>query len=260
MIRVDLKLDLGGTRNRFVRRRGVGLMDLIQDPWVITVFVLAIGVLVFALYLDHRVTSDYQQSRERVQQAVRDSSSLRADIVRAEELSAKRKAIEERINTIQEIDQNRFAFPHVMDQVAASVPPEVWIKTIKTVGEAGGGNVSFSLTGMAPTAEAAGDFTRQLEMSPFIAGASLESTTSETTGAQELIAFVITGRSELPDRSFLQTVSLGEQTEQTSGGTGVIDTLEGGVESPKDSAEGGEQSSRSSLFEPLQPDTTGGGE
>lgn len=219
MLKVDLKLDLGGgARGRLLKQRGSSLADVFQDPGVIAILLFAVIALAGALFLNWRAEQTHTDVVASVQQAVRDSASLQSELEQARELEERQAAIESRVDKIRDVDHNRYAYVHLMDQVAAAIPSEVWISALNTVRRnPSNGSVTFRLIGFAPTNDVVGAFMQQLELSPFIADVRFLGVSTQSMAQQEVVRFELEGRSELPDISFLETEALGASAPSGEG-------------------------------------------
>ena len=55
-------------------------------------------------------------------------------IARTELLTARRDSIAQRVAIIQEIDQDRYSWPHLLDEVARALPDYTWLTELTQVG------------------------------------------------------------------------------------------------------------------------------
>lgn len=216
MIRVDLQLPVEVSVKAQRGRRGANLLDVVQDPAVIGVFLVAVMTFLFALTLNHRADSRHEALSASVQSAVRDSARFEEDLRTADQLRAKRNRIQERIAAVGRIDQNRFAFVHVLDQVASALVADVWIEQVVTNSMDQSGTVRFTVNGFAPNNETVNLYLAQLEQSPFVTGVALQGANGVTMNGQEVTRFVLTGMSEVPDDSFLLTETIRPDGTRTS--------------------------------------------
>lgn len=209
MLRIDLQLPIEVRSKKGLLRRSAGIVDLLQDPAVIAVALVAVLVLVFGLFLDHRAATRQAALAQSVQSAVRDSARFERDLKTADELRARRGRIVDQIEAVESVDRNRFAFVHVLDQAASALIADVWLESVESIGtEARTGNVRFNLSGFAPGTEEVDRYIKQLESSPFVAGVALQGAQGVEMNNQQVTRFVVTARSEVPDVSFLLTETI----------------------------------------------------
>lgn len=209
MIRVDLQLHLEEQKSSSFHKIGTGLIEIIHDPVVIGVFLIAATALVFAWVLDYRSLARQERLQESVHAAVGDSIRFERDLRTNDELRKKRAETERRIASVRTIDQNRYAFVHVMDHAASALVADVWIEELVTLAQdPQTGHVQVQITGFAPNSQTVQNYIELLERSPFIVGASLTSSTSQIINQQEAVRFTIIAWSEIADESYLFTETI----------------------------------------------------
>jgi Tfp pilus assembly protein PilN len=129
-----------------------GLRDRVRDPWLagaIGSAVVGIG-FVAALW----VTQGARETRldEELQKAVQDSTRYSSVLREREVAEAKRDTVIRSLNMLRAIDDDRYIWPHVMDEVSRALPPYTWLVSL---GFSGVGQAQSPITTLAPAA--AGD-------------------------------------------------------------------------------------------------------
>jgi Tfp pilus assembly protein PilN len=127
------------------------MRERIREPWLIGgVVVSAIAIaLIAALYL--RQAARESTIEQAMQKAVQDSTRF-ASVLREREMAeAKRDTVLRSLNLIRAIDDDRFVWPHVMDEVSRALPPYTWIVSL---GFMGPGQGQQAVTTVAATASA----------------------------------------------------------------------------------------------------------
>jgi type IV pilus assembly protein PilN len=206
---------LPGGRKRQSRKRSVSMPTLSvkglpSDRWVQAALfagLVAVGAMAWFWF------SLQQQEEEvavAVEAAVQDSARFADLIERTRRLQARRDSIVERVAVIQEIDQNRYVWPHVLDQVARALPDYTWLTQI---GESGTNPLRIMLRGRAGNNYAVTVFMDQLEASDYFRGVDLISTEQapasiEGGGMQVVYAFELQMTFEQPPLESLETVPL----------------------------------------------------
>src|SRR4051812_33175678 len=129
------------------------LRERIRDPWMIA----AVGVSVIAvaavgtLYMTQsRRETDLGEAE---QKAVQDSTRYASVLHEREVAEAKRDTVLRSLNLIRAIDDDRFIWPHVMDEVSRALPPYTWIVSL---GFTGAGQAQQAVTTLAPSGAAGG--------------------------------------------------------------------------------------------------------
>ena len=180
------------------------------DRWVVGASIVTIGVLLVAAFLFVRITGQIDDTRAQVEEAVQDSARYADLIEQAEQLRARRDSIATRVEIIQEIDRERYVWPHVMNEVARALPEFTWLRTL--VQTSSGGELGFRIEGSAGTNFALTRFMQNLEASPFIRSVTLINTqlNVQQTGnvSQEVNQFTLEARYEQPPMDALETVPL----------------------------------------------------
>lgn len=123
--------------------------DRVREPWLIGAVVtsaLVVG-LVGALYV--RQAARESTLEEALQKAVQDSTRFASVLKERETAEAKRDTVLRSLNLIRAIDDDRFVWPHVMDEVSRALPPYTWIVSLGFTG-AGQGQQAVSTIAAAP--------------------------------------------------------------------------------------------------------------
>ena len=138
------KLDFAGWIER-VRER-------IREPWLIggvVAMALAIGAIGF-LYVRQAAREGTIETA--MQKAVQDSTRFASVLKERETAEAKRDTVLRSLNLIRAIDDDRFVWPHVMDEVSRALPPYTWIVSLGFTG-AGQGQQAVTTVAAAPVTE-----------------------------------------------------------------------------------------------------------
>jgi Tfp pilus assembly protein PilN len=193
------------------------LRGKIRDPWMLgaigssVVAVLATGFLY--------TTQNARQSRldEALEKAVQDSTRYATVLRERETVEAKRDTVLRSLNMIRAIDDDRYIWPHVMDEVSNALPPYTWIVSL---GFSGGGQATAPIRTIIPAAnegasgrkhriateivkdpvklrlvgntvdiQALTRFMKQLETSPFLENVQLMSSQRATDNGKEVTQF-----------------------------------------------------------------------
>jgi Tfp pilus assembly protein PilN len=183
------------------------------DRWVLAaggVGILAVAVMAW-LFLG--VRSSRAETQVALDEAVQDSVRFADLIARTQLLTARRDSIAQRVGIIQQIDQNRYVWAHILDEVARALPDYTWLTELSQVSNE---PISIRLTGQAGNNFALTVFMEQLEASPFMQGVTLIQSAQEfaggNTGGQQQVVqgFQLEVGYVAPPMEFLQTVPLFE--------------------------------------------------
>jgi Tfp pilus assembly protein PilN len=200
---------------------GASLANLkarVRDPWMLGALGSAVvaALLVGGLY----TTQEARAARldEELQKAVQDSTRYASVLKEREKAEAKRDTVLRSLNMIRAIDDDRFIWPHVMDEVSSALPPYTWLVSlgysgvgqatapVRTVTAAESASpsgrrrrptntqivldtVRIRLVGNTVDIQALTRFMKQLEVSPFLEGVTLQSSARAMDNAKEVTQF-----------------------------------------------------------------------
>ena len=215
MIQVNL---LPGGKKRSAKAKGAGLSfslpkigGLPQDRWALGAGGVGLVVLLAIAFLFFGVRGDQEEVQVQLDEAVQDSARFADLIARTALLTARRDSIAQKVGIIQQIDQDRYVWSHILDEISRALPDYTWLTevtqtatdpiTIRLVGQAGN---NFALT----------VFMEQLEASAFLQGVTLIQSQQEFVGQganqQVVSGFTLEVQYVQPPMEFLQTVPLFE--------------------------------------------------
>jgi Tfp pilus assembly protein PilN len=133
---IEINLLPGGSRKGRAKN-GMALKSAFSDlgqriknPYLVTaVSSLAIALLsVGGLHFTQQAEASELAVREEA--AVRDSARYGAVLTERRKLEARRDSVVSQLEIIKSIDNDRFVWPHVMDEVSRALPPYTWLKSI----------------------------------------------------------------------------------------------------------------------------------
>lgn len=213
MIEVNL---LPGGKRRAPRRPKLAipvpsLKGLPGDPWVLGVGAFAVVAALVIGYLFLSTRERYGELEAQVEAAAADSARYAGLIEAIERLRARRDSIAQRVAIIQEIDGDRYVWPHIMDELGAALPDYTWL--VGLVQLEGGSTPRFRIDGRAGNNFAITRFMRNLEASPFVREVRLVTTELVAEGDRVLHAFSLEARYEPPAPDVIQTVPLFREEE-----------------------------------------------
>lgn len=175
---IEVNLIPGGKKRSARKSRGKGrsfsfpsLKGPLQDRWTlgaVSAWVVAFGTAGW-MYLS--VNAEREEVDVQVAAQVEDSARFAELIAQVQGLLARRDSIIQRVDIIQGIDQDRYVWPHVLDEVARALPDYTWLTSlVQTVPPP---SLQMTLTGQAGNNFAVAEFITRLSESPFIRVANL---------------------------------------------------------------------------------------
>jgi Tfp pilus assembly protein PilN len=210
------------------------LRERIRDPWMIgavgvtVVVVAAVGLL----YTTQARREAALQEAE--QKAVQDSTRYASVLRERERAEAKRDTVLRSLNLIRAIDDDRFIWPHVMDEVSRALPPYTWIvslgftgtgqaqqavSTLPSAPAAGGkkhhvqtaiprDTVRIRVVGNTVDIQALTRFMKQLESSPFLEDVQLAKSERASDNGKEVTQFQLDMLYSRPEAELVRRVPL----------------------------------------------------
>lgn len=196
----------------------------------IIVTALAIGV---GGYLYYRQGHDRTVAEERVEKALADSARFSKVVAERNAALAKRDTLLRQVNLIRAIDDDRFIWPHIMDEISKALPNYTWVSILGFGGTPQGSanivatppqpkpkpgsdtakikkppvvetapprdQVLVRLTGRSVDIQAMTRFMNDLEASPFLANVFNERTTPSSEAGGDYFQFQLNVNYTRPD-------------------------------------------------------------
>ena len=185
--------------------------------------ILALG----GLHLTQQARAGTLTDRE--QRAVQDSTRYAAVLAEKMKAEAQRDSVLRQLNIIKAIDNNRFVWAHVLDEVSRTLPPYTWLTSMQqtsappaaadaaTPGDAKAAAakadsvaaqpaMTFRMVGSTVDIQALTRFMKELEASPFVQNVSLFKTVIVLQDAREVTEFTLDAEYQIPDPSAIRTV------------------------------------------------------
>lgn len=181
-----------------------------RDGWTLGAGAAVIVAILASAWLFSAVSGVADGLNVEIDSAVSDSTRYAGIIERSSTLQARRDSIAARVAVIQEIDQRRYVWPHLMDEVARALPEYTWLTRMSQVVESE--QVAFQIEGRAGTTFAMTTFMENLEASPFVEAVTLVSSAQVPVGSGSpgllVYEFVFDAIESIPPPEILQTVPL----------------------------------------------------
>ena len=223
--------NIGAAFSRFIQQ--------IKDPWLLSAIgSVALAVLVVGgvySWQEHQISS----LTARETKALEDSTRYAAVLKEKLKAEAKRDTLLRRMNLIRAIDEDRFIWPHVLDEVSKALPPYTWLSSLAFMGTPQGSvnvaagakpeaapadgdktkkkpkkvdvdiprdEVRVRMIGLTPDIQALTRFMRQLESSPFFNNVQLNNSQSAQDQSKDVTQFTLDVTYSRPDTSVIRRV------------------------------------------------------
>lgn len=212
------------------------LSGSIRDPLLVgsIAAVVASGGAVGWLFMAQSARA--QAVAQRLEGAVNDSARLSAAITAQRRLSAERDSVERNLAIIRSIDETRYSWAHILDEVSRALPAYTWLVSIEqtskpprapepdstalaaAAGTAIGASASpavprqapliFKVIGQTIDIQALTLFMRQLEASPYLASVALARSEITIVEGKDVTQFELTASMESPPPGVAQVTPL----------------------------------------------------
>ena len=137
-----------------------------RDPWTI----IAIGAFLAAVLVIGGLWFTQRSARtdldERLEEAVADSVRLADLRVLSDSLTAREREILERLALVRGLDEGRFVWPHLLDEVSRAVPEYTWLTAVRVATPLP--DLTVQVDGLAANPLAITRFVRNLQASQYI--------------------------------------------------------------------------------------------
>lgn len=166
----------------------------------------AVAVLLLIAYATWSAGQHRASLEERVAVEAQDSTRFATTIDLIQALRARQDTIRQKIEVIQDVDQRRYVWPHLLDEISASVPTYTWLTQISSAEpDSASAALGFTLQGAAASTQALTGFMKNLEGSPFIRNVTLVTSEQDTDQARPVHRFTLEAQYERPDSAAIQT-------------------------------------------------------
>jgi Tfp pilus assembly protein PilN len=211
------------------------LRGKVRDPWLLGAIGSSLVAVLATAGLFMMQTARQSRLDEALEKAVQDSTRYATVLRERETAEAKRDTVLRALNMIRAIDDDRYIWPHVMDEVSNALPPYTWVislgftgagqattpvRTVMPVSNEGSGRkhkvateivkdtVKVKLVGNTVDIQALTRFMKQLETSPFLENVQLISSQRGSDNGKEVTQFQLDMRYTRPGAADVQRVPL----------------------------------------------------
>jgi Tfp pilus assembly protein PilN len=210
----------------------------VKDPFMIAAAVSIVVATTSIGYLHVAQTAKADDLTERERRAVQDSTRYVAVLRERNRALAQRDSVRRQLDIIKSIDNDRFIWAHIMDEVSRALPPYTWLKSIQQSavvaaastpappppapakdGAKGGKpaqpapppeatptSLKFQIAGNTVDIQALTRFMKLLEASPFIKNVTIAKAELVSLDGKEVQEFLLEAEYERPDASVISTV------------------------------------------------------
>lgn len=244
MIEINL---LPGSSRKSRRSSGVDLSALagslgsrIRDPYLLSAVGASVAAVLLVGFMHMSHSSKATAMAERYEAAKADSIRYAAVIADRRSAEAQRDSVLRQLDIIRAIDDDRFIWSHIMEEVSRALPAYTWLTAVQqtsaVVTAAATIEAAEANKGATPAANASGDaaevpdgpsrapkfrivgqtvdiqalthFMKTLEASPFIQRVQLSRSDMALADGKQITEFHLDAEYEVPPREQLRTVPI----------------------------------------------------
>jgi Tfp pilus assembly protein PilN len=173
------------------------------------------GYLIWGFVSTRREMAALEPRLEQVQDEHKRFEGLLQQKKRAETI---RDSLLAQIHTIRAVDGNRYVWPHVLDEVAKSLPPYTWLTLLTVQGmpavtdssDTTDRPMQFKLEGRTMDLQAYTRFLRQLEASPWLQDVTPLEAATVVELERPVTKFTIQAAFKQADSAYIRTVPLSQ--------------------------------------------------
>lgn len=234
---IEINLLPGGASRRpsgSARSRAMPKLPAVGgDPRLVGAGAAALLVVLLMAYLYWNTGAERTRLEGEIAQEVADSTRLATTIALVSQLEARQDTIEQKIDVIRSVDERRYVWPHLMDEISRSLPQYTWLNKVtasedepdapapapgapapadsaaaaaKPAAPAKPVGPRFALEGNTGSTQALTRFMKNLESSPLVRDVSLITSETTTWQGRDVLKFTLEARYEQPDTSIIETV------------------------------------------------------
>jgi len=231
MIEINLrpgqKRARGGSPFAGLQTQLSGLRERMRDPLPL---VAAAVVLLAALWLGwswFKTGSELGALEPQLEQARAENDRFRNFVAQKRKVELIRDSLVAQIQVLQQVDGERYVWPHVMDEVTRALPPYTWLVDLGAAGPPPAPVVPGSpgdtmpvdtvpppmllqINGRTVDVQAFTRFLRQLEASPWISNVQPVSAQTVVQDDRPVTAFSIRAAFRKADSAYIRTVPLSQ--------------------------------------------------
>lgn len=165
-------------------------------------------LLLAVVYTMWSLSARHSALESQVQAEVRDSTRFAATIEMVNALQAQQDTMQLKIGIIREVDQRRYVWPHLLDEISGAVPAYTWLSSITAMPPADTLQTipGVAVQGNAGSTQALTRFMKNLESSPFIRDVTLVTSEQTDMDGRAVHKFSLEARYEVPDSTAIETM------------------------------------------------------
>ena len=217
MIEVNLHPHRGGKKGASGRRLalpaaltrfGKGEKKGERDVWTTVAVAVPLLVLLVVGWLWFSQRSTRTDLDARLETALEDSTRLADLRSLSDSITSRRSRIGERLELVRTLDEGRFVWPHLLDEIGRALPAYTWLTALRQ--NATEPRLEVQVDGLSANPLAITRFVRNLQDSPYVAEVRILGSQQELVDNVAAQAFKLMLTYETPPPDAIRTAPLGE--------------------------------------------------
>jgi Tfp pilus assembly protein PilN len=174
-----------------------GLPSRIKDPWPMAAVVICGLTVLLLAWVGISAASQRSKLETQVDAARAENQRYRAFLVEKRRAEAARDSVVLQIATIRSVDDDRYVWPHILDEVTRAVPVYTWLTEVTTITPVTTDTNSLSppvgvqMSGRTMDLQGFTRFMRQLEDSPWLSDVTMLSTQTVVDRGRAVTQFIV---------------------------------------------------------------------
>ena len=216
-LRPGQKRKASGNAGKQIAAKLKDLAARVKDPLlagVVAAWVVVAGFLMYTWGSTARELTRVSGQLESAQTEAKRFETLMQQKRKAERI---RDSLQTQIGVIRGVDRGRYIWPHVMDEVAKTLPAYTWLNNVTSQGVVGtdpgdstAQKIRFIIDGRTVDYQAFTQFLRQLEASPWIQNVQTLKSETVVEAQRPVTSFKIQADFAPADSAYIRTVPLAQ--------------------------------------------------
>jgi Tfp pilus assembly protein PilN len=191
----------------------------IKDPLLIAAIAIWVGVLGWLGYAGVSASQAYKALEPRYETAVQEQKRFQKLMDDKRKTEKIRDSLQAQIGVIRSVDGDRYVWPHILDELAKSLPAYTWLTGVKMLSSAPADSadttwahrtVQFQVDGRTVDIQAYTRLLRQMEASPWIENVTPLEAHEMVEQDRPVTGFTIRATFRRADSAYIRTVPLSQ--------------------------------------------------
>ncbi len=190
----------------------------VKDPLLAGVVAAWILVAGWLAYTWGSTGREMGRATEQLEQTATEAKRFETLMQQKRKAERIRDSLQTQISVIRGVDRGRYVWPHILDEVAKTMPAYTWLTDVSVVGAVAAAEgdsgaapkLKFQVNGRTVDYQAFTQFLRQLEASPWIENVQTLRSETVVENQRPVTSFQITALFAQADSAYIRTVPLAQ--------------------------------------------------